>query len=158
MLVQKLPSEDIRLTETEPFTSDNERFISIVDDELDITELFSDALCQNVVDASVITFNDSVKALEHFTENKNMYALVISDLRMPNLTGLELLKKVKEQSREVRTVLISAFEVDRDPAFQQYVQDGIINNFMKKPIRVNSFCREVNDQMHAFRTNAQGKT
>lgn len=144
------------MTRNEPLTSNNEQFISIVDDELDITELFSDALCQNIVNVSVLTFNDSVKALEHFTENKKKYALVISDFRMPNLNGLELLKKIKEQNAEVRTVLISAFEVDADPVFRQYIEDGIINNFLKKPIRVNSLCREVSNQMHAFRINAQG--
>ena len=142
------------MTGDEPFTSHNEKFISIVDDELDITELFSDALCQNVVDASVVTFNDSVKALEHFTGNQKMYALVISDLRMPNLNGLELLKRVKDKNPKVRTVLISAFEVESDPTFKQYIQDGIIDNFMKKPIRINSFCSEVSDQMHDFRKTA----
>ena len=142
------------MTGDEPFTSHNEKFISIIDDELDITELFSDALCQNVVDASVVTFNDSVKALEHFTENQKMYALVISDLRMPNLNGLELLKRVKDKNPKVRTVLISAFEVESDPIFKQYIQDGIIDNFMKKPIRINSFCSEVSDQMYDFRKTA----
>lgn len=73
------------MTKDEPFTSDNEKSISIVDDELDITELFSYALCHHIVDATVVTFNDSVKALDHFTEHEKMYALVIADLRMPNI-------------------------------------------------------------------------
>jgi CheY-like chemotaxis protein len=33
-------------------------------------------------------FNDPVIALEHFTANKDAYALVIADLRMPSLNGL----------------------------------------------------------------------
>ncbi len=53
---------------------------------------------------------------------------------MPNLNGLELLKRVKDKNPKVRTVLISAFEVESDPIFKQYIQDGIIDNFMKKPI------------------------
>jgi CheY-like chemotaxis protein len=34
-----------------------------------------------------------IMALEHFAENKENFALVISDLRMPGLSVLELLKR-----------------------------------------------------------------
>ena len=50
--------------------SANKKIVSIVDDEIDITELFHDALCDNVDGISVVTFNDTVIALEHFTDNK----------------------------------------------------------------------------------------
>jgi DNA-binding NtrC family response regulator len=69
--------------------------VSIVDDELDITKLFNVALRDNIDHASVVTFNDPVIALEHYAKYKNRYALVIADMRMPALNGLELLKKSK---------------------------------------------------------------
>ena len=51
--------------------STNDRIVSIIDDELDITELFRDAcvVTLSIDGISVITFNDPVHALEHFTEN-----------------------------------------------------------------------------------------
>ncbi len=55
--------------------------VGIVDDDEDITELFHDGLCGNIDGIKVVTFNDHVSALEHFTENKENYSLVISDLR-----------------------------------------------------------------------------
>lgn len=78
--------------------STNDRIVSVIDDELDITELFRDAICGNIDGISVVTFNDPVLALEHITENKQDYTLVISDLRMPSLNGLELLKRIKSES------------------------------------------------------------
>lgn len=60
--------------------STNNLIVSIVDDELDITELFRDAICDSIDGISVFTFNDPIIALEHFTDNKQDYALVISDL------------------------------------------------------------------------------
>jgi DNA-binding NtrC family response regulator len=69
--------------------STNNRIVSIVDDELDITELFHDALYR-IAGISVFPFNDPMIALKHFTINNQEYVLVISDLRMP---GLDLLKK-----------------------------------------------------------------
>jgi DNA-binding NtrC family response regulator len=64
---------------------------------------------------SLVSFEDPIIALEHFTDNKNYYALVISNLRMPGLNGLELLKKVKNAKLRVRTILMSAYNVDEGP-------------------------------------------
>jgi len=71
---------------------------------------------------SLVSFEDPIIALEHFTDNKNYYALVISNLRMPGLNGLELLKKVKNAKLRVRTILMSAYNLDEDPAYLQYVR------------------------------------
>ena len=54
--------------------STNDRIVGIIDDELDITELFRDTICGNIDGISVVTFNDPVLALEHFTVNKQDYA------------------------------------------------------------------------------------
>ena len=74
----------------------NKKIISVVDDEMDISELFRNALCKNMDGVNVVSFNEPISALEHFTDNKNSYALVISDLKMTGLNRLELLYKVKE--------------------------------------------------------------
>lgn len=65
----------------------SDKFVSIVDDEIDITETFQAAICGSIEDISVFTFNDPVLALEHFTTNMKNYALIISDLRMSGLNG-----------------------------------------------------------------------
>ena len=57
-------------------------------------------------------------ALEHFTENKQDYTLVISDLRMPSLNGLELLKRIKSSSPNVRKILMSAYNFELDEWYQ----------------------------------------
>jgi DNA-binding NtrC family response regulator len=128
----------------------SKKIVSIVDDEIDITKLFQYAISASIEGVSVITFNDPVIALEHFADNKKNYALVISDLRMPNLNGLELLKKVKHLNPSVRTILISAYEVDEDQVFQNYMKQGIINLFVKKPIGLPELCQEVANQVQDY--------
>jgi len=128
----------------------SKKIVSIVDDEIDITELFHYAISTSIEGVSVITFNDPIIALEHFTDNKKNYALVISDLRLPNLNGLELLKKVKQLNPSVRTILTSAYEVEDDQVFQNYMKQGIINLFVKKPIGLPELCQEVANQVQDY--------
>ncbi|HET6716819.1 MAG: response regulator [Nitrososphaerota archaeon] len=128
----------------------NDKIVSIVDDEIDVTELFHDALCNNIDGITIVTFNDPVIALEHFTDNKENYALVISDLRMPNLNGLELLKKIKKLNEKVRTTLISAHDVENDVVFQHYIELGIIDSFIPKPVTINQLCQKVRDEFLVY--------
>lgn len=126
------------------------RVVSIVDDEIDTIELFHNALCGNIDGISVVSFNDPVIALEHFTVNKETYALMISDLRMPHLNGLELLKKIKNLNPRVRTTLMSAHDIVEDIVFQHYMQLGIIDSFIAKPVTVNQLCQRVRDEFEVY--------
>ena len=128
----------------------NFRIVSIVDDELDITQLYQDAIYGHINGISVVCFNNPVTALEHFIENKKEYALVISDLRMPNLNGLDLLSKIKIINRNVRTILVSAFNVNEDKVFQKYMKDGTIDLFIEKPIPIDWLRQKVREQVEAY--------
>lgn len=129
----------------------NNRIVSIVDDELDITQLYQDAIYGKIDGISVVCFNNPVTALEHFIENKKDYALVISDLRMPKLNGLDLLEKVKMLNSNVRTILVSAYEVKEDEVFQKFTKEGIIDLFIEKPIPIDRLRQKVREQVQAYK-------
>ncbi len=126
------------------------RIVSIIDDELDITQLYQDAIYGHIDGISVVCFNNPVTALEHFIENKKDYALVISDLRMPNLNGLDLLSKIKMLNSNVRTILVSAYEVKEDEVFQKYMKEGTIDLFIEKPIPIDWLRQKVREQVKAY--------
>ena len=128
----------------------NIRIVSIVDDELDITQLYQDAIYGHINGISVVCFNNPVTALKHFIENKKDYALVISDLRMPNLNGLDLLSKIKMLNPNVRTILVSAYEVKEDKVFQKYMKDETIDLFIEKPIPIDWLRQKVREQVEAY--------
>jgi DNA-binding NtrC family response regulator len=128
----------------------NNRIVGIVDDELDITQLYQDAIYGHISGISIVCFNNPVTALEHFIENKKDYALVISDLRMPNLNGLDLLSKIKMLNSNVRTILVSAYEVKEDEVFQKYMKEGIIDLFIEKPIPIDWLRQKVREQVKAY--------
>jgi DNA-binding NtrC family response regulator len=86
-------------------------------------------------------------AFEHFTEHKDDYVLVIADLRMPGLNGLELLKKVKTSNPKVRTILMSAYSFEEDILFLKYMEEGIIDSTIDKPVTMNILYERVRDQL-----------
>ena len=132
----------------------NEKIVSVVDDDLNTTELFHVALSENINGISVVSFNDPVIALEHFAANKDAYVLVISDLRMPGLNGLELLKKVKSSNPKVRTILMSAYNFDEDLLFLKYMEEGIIDSSIDKPVTINRLCQRVRDELENYQVNS----
>jgi two-component system response regulator YesN len=128
----------------------NKKIVSVVDDDLNTTELFHIALSENIEGISVVSFNDPVIALEHFAANKDVYVLVIADLRMPGLNGLELLKKVKSSNPKVRTILMSAYNFDEDLLFLKYMEEGIIDSSIDKPVTMNRLYQRVRDELNAY--------
>lgn len=124
------------------------KLVAIIDDELDITVLFRDAI-RGIRGISIFTFTDPIMALEHFKINRKDYRLIVSDLRMPGINGIELLKRIKELNPLVRTVLMTAFEFN-DELFQQYAEKQIINGFLQKPILLKDLVKEVDNQLHIY--------
>lgn len=74
------------------------------------------------------------------------------------MTGLELLKKVKELNPNVRTMLVSALDMQDNPDFQKYLKDGIIDSFLVKPITINRLCQEVRDEVEIYDLGSKGAT
>jgi DNA-binding NtrC family response regulator len=134
----------------------SKKIVSVVDDDLNTTELFHIALSENIDGISVVSFNDPVIALEHFVANKDAYVLVIADLRMPALNGLELLKKVKTSNPKVRTILMSAYNFDEDLLFLKYSEEGIIDSSIDKPVTMNRLYERVREELSAYEAGVNG--
>lgn len=123
-----------------------------MDDELDKVQLYRDALIASGF--SVSAFTNPLIAFEHFKVNKKSYVLIISDLRMPGLDGIGLIKKVKNMNPDIRTILVTAFEVD-DNIFEQYTRENIIDGFLQKPITLRDLVTEVENQLRIHRLQEQ---
>jgi DNA-binding NtrC family response regulator len=132
------------------------RIVCIVDDELDITTLFHDAL-KGIKGITIITFTDPRAALKHFQANRNDYALVISDFRMPRLNGTKLLKRMKDTNEYVRTILMTAFDIE-DATLRDYTKKGIINAFFQKPIRLTDFIEVVRSELDSHKMQKRVST
>lgn len=79
--------------------------ILIVDDESEITEILSDLLGGTY---ECLTANSAEAALERLSENE--IQLVISDITMPGMSGLDMIPRVKSVSPETVVVMISGMQ------------------------------------------------
>ena len=135
--------------------SPNEGMVGIVDDDSDISMIFADAL-RGIDGISVFTFNDSLEALKHFTNNKEKYILVICDLMMPGLNGLDLVKKIKKLSPKTRTMITSGYEIEPGE-LQIDIKKGLIDKIIQKPISMNGLRQEVKNQINDYQLTINKK-
>jgi DNA-binding NtrC family response regulator len=124
------------------------KIVAIIDDEEDITTLFYDTL-KAIDGITVFTFTDPISALKHFQENKDCYVLVITDYRMPGLKGPELLSKMKRANKNLRTILMTAFDVE-NATFSDYTKRKIIHAFFQKPVRLTQLIEVLHTELHSY--------
>jgi len=100
--------------------------ILIVDDNPNMSSLLSEML--EVFDFESERAEDGTVALEKLEASK--FSMVITDMRMPNMTGLELLEQVKAKYPKLPVVLISGYSVSE---FED--EDGSLkpDGFLAKP-------------------------
>jgi two-component system response regulator AtoC len=79
--------------------------ILVVDDEPKMRRLLEIMLTQ--MDYDVLQAGDGLEALEAL--NNYLVDLVITDLRMPQLDGIGLLKRLREQNNEIPVIVVTAY-------------------------------------------------
>jgi len=112
------PAFDMNQTEV-----DVERIL-IVDDEEPVCRLFASYLGEHY---SCVTAGDTGQALEYLAREE--FALVISDINMPGLSGVELLRKVTEHYQDTVVVMVSA--IDRTQRVLDAVRLGAFDYLIK---------------------------
>lgn len=105
-------------------TYESDQRILIVDDEECIRELFACYLGERY---TCVTAVDTTQALTHLAEEK--FALVITDVNMPGLSGVELLRIVTERYPETVVIMVSG--VDRTQRVLDTVRLGAFDYLLK---------------------------
>jgi DNA-binding NtrC family response regulator len=112
----------------------------IVDDDPDIVQVLKRGLQKNSF--LVNAFTDSEEALQSFKCDAESYCVVVSDMRMPALSGIQLARKVKEINPNVKVVLMTAFEI-RDNEFSKVFPSTSVDGFVQKPIGIKELTNKI---------------
>jgi two-component SAPR family response regulator len=83
----------------------------------------------------ISAFTDPVMALEDFKVNCKDCSLVLSNIRMPGMNGYEFVKKTKEIDKQVKVILMTAFEID-NKEFHNMLPDIKVDAFLQKPFQI----------------------
>ena len=121
-------------------------YILVLDDDYDITVLIKLSLEKQGY--QVFGFTDPSLALEHFQINQSIYDLVLSDLRMPSMSGFQFLNEIKLTKPEVKVFLMSAFDMAGD--FSEYSRsygNNKIDGYIQKPVSTKKLNVLVNSCM-----------
>ena len=88
---------------------DDTKYILLVDDEKDILDLFTEYLTSNGL--IIISFQNPIEALNFLNSNINNCSLVITDYSMPQMSGLDFIKHIRNIDRNfiIKIILITAY-------------------------------------------------
>jgi DNA-binding NtrC family response regulator len=112
----------------------------IVDDDPDIAHILKQGLLKNRF--LVSAFTNPEEALQEFESNSKDYSLILSDIRMPALSGIQLARKVKEINPDIKVVLMTSFEI-RDNEFSKVFPSMHVDGFVQKPISMNDLTNKI---------------
>lgn len=105
--------------------------ILLVDDEKDIREILAVALLD--MGYHVLTADNGANALSCFIDEKP--PVVLTDIKMPNMDGIELLKKIKRKNPETEVIMITGHG-DMNLAIKSLKNEA--TDFITKPINVDA--------------------
>jgi|SRR6185436_1667224 len=121
---------------------EGKKSILIVDDEPDICTTIKRSINGNGFVAS--SFTDPHLALQHVKLEPNKYDVLISDVRMPSMSGFELARQVKAASPKTNVVMMTAFEIHKSE-FDSVLPHSKIDGFLTKPFRTEELVSVLNN-------------
>ena len=131
--------------------------IMVVDDEI----MVADTISQTIKETGkyrVITAYTAKEALKHLAKNKgllgmggNKIRLVILDIKMPEMDGLQLLEKIRKDYGEgIGAIMLTAWE---DAEKWERATSGFVINYIKKPYKKD----ELLSSIDGFFSGKEGK-
>jgi DNA-binding NtrC family response regulator len=123
----------------------NNKYVLLVDDEKDILFLYSECLKSNGY--QTISFDNPIEALNYLNKNDNISncSLVITDYKMPQMSGLDLVKKIREKDSKskIKTMIVSAYL--KNDLLKDNIDMKKIDKIIEKPIDIDKLKNEVTE-------------
>ncbi len=116
------------------------RRILILDDDLDNLQLTKDAL--QFAGFETYDFFSPQLVLELYKQNPQLYDLVLVDVKMEEMDGRVVYKKLKELKRDAKVYVFTALELDSNE-FKQICPSFQEQHLIRKPIRMDLLIEKV---------------
>ena len=112
--------------------------ILVVDDEQDMENLLLQRFRKEIKDGTVdFAFaNSGEQALEYMSHNKHEAVLILSDINMPGMSGLQLLEKIKQKYNEPPPIVMMITAYGDTDNYNTAMELGA-DAFLTKPVDFN---------------------
>src|ERR687887_391253 len=117
----------------------NKKRILIVDDEPDVIIVFKMVLEMNGFE--VDAYDNPLSVLSNFKPNS--YGLLLLDIKMPQMNGFELYKKIRTVDDKVKVCFITAYEDYRKEFKETFPELDETKYFIRKPTAIEDLVNHV---------------
>jgi len=114
--------------------------ILLVDDEEPIMKMEQKILER--LGYNVIAKTGSVEALEAFKSNPNKYDLILTDMTMPNMTGIQLAYEIKSIKNEIPIIICTGFS---DQINEESFEKLGVQGFVLKPLVIGQLSHKIRE-------------
>ncbi len=113
--------------------------VLLVEDRADDIELTLRAFKKGNIANPIVVKEDAVSALAYLTDaEKSAPAIILLDINLPGMSGLELLKRIRQSPKTKRTPVIMMTSSSQDEDVIKAYDDGA-NSYIRKPINTTEF-------------------
>ncbi len=116
--------------------------VLLIDDEADALTIFKRTL--EIAGMKTYAFTNPVLAVEHFKANPNIYDIVVTDIRMPQMTGFQVARAIKEIRADIKIAFATAFAINVSE-FRKILPSTKVDAFITKPIAPKRFVEIINE-------------
>jgi diguanylate cyclase (GGDEF)-like protein len=117
--------------------SDSRKKVLIVDDDQSIIEILTDMMA--IFGHEYVTARDGVEALDVL--KKHYIDIVITDMMMPNMDGMELLKYINSNYPSIKVIVVTGY--DRTYTYTDVIREGA-SDFISKPFNTDELEAKMN--------------
>jgi CheY-like chemotaxis protein len=113
--------------------------ILAVDDETDIQFLFTQRFRKEIKSGEVefVFANSGDEAMNYLDRHNNENVLILSDINMPGMSGLELLQRIKQKFENPSPVVMMVSAYGDEYNYNQAIKFGAAD-FLTKPVDFNA--------------------
>lgn len=113
--------------------------ILFVEDETDLITIISDTLSK--LGADFVTANNGQEGLEKLKDNPDI-KLIVSDINMPVMNGIEMIKNIRESGSDIPCIIMSAHT---EPEYLKSADELNVTDYILKPFDFIKFINLVSE-------------
>ena len=95
----------------------------------------------------IVTARSPEKGLEILSEDDS-FDLIISDMKMPGMNGLEFIRKAQEFYKACPFNILSGYH--KIPEIEEALESGLICSYLQKPFEVGEITASINKDIESF--------